>query len=98
MLGQSVRMGDGTIASLFAETERRQREQGGAFADVYDFVARLRGSFPGVDFGRKSGALFESFHLVRLVNPHSIRRLLDLPEPMADAGRAALKAFSSLLQ
>src|SRR5262245_25904396 len=42
MLGQSVRVGDGTIASLFAETERRQREQGGAFADVYDFVARLR--------------------------------------------------------
>ncbi len=43
MLGQSVRVGDGTISSLFAETERRQREQGGAFSDVYDFVARLRG-------------------------------------------------------
>jgi ppGpp synthetase/RelA/SpoT-type nucleotidyltranferase len=98
MLGQSVRMGDGTIASLFAETERRQREQGGAFADVYDFVARLRGSFPGVDFGRNAGALFESLQPIRLVNPDSIRRLLSLREPMTEAGRVALEAFSRRLQ
>ena len=77
MLGQSVRVGDGTIASLFAETERRQREQGGAFTDVYDFVARLRGWFPGVDFGRNAGALFEALQPIRLVNPDGIRKLLD---------------------
>lgn len=97
MLGQSVRMGDGTIASLFAETERRQREQGGAFADVYDFVARLRGWFPGVDFGRNAGALFEALQPIRLVNPDSIRRLLGLPEPMTEAGRAALDSFAPYL-
>lgn len=98
MLGQSVRMGDGTIASLFAETERRQREQGGAFTDVYDFVARLRGWFPGVDFGRNAGALFEALQPIRLMNPDSIRRLLSLPEPMTEAGRAAIDAFSQRLQ
>lgn len=98
MLGQSVRMGDGTISSLFAETERRQREQGGAFSDVYDFVARLRGWFPGVDFGRNAGALFESLQPIRLVSPDSIRRLLVLPEPLTDAGRAALDAFSRRLE
>jgi hypothetical protein len=98
MLGQSVRMGDGTIASLFAETERRQREQGGAFTDVYDFVARLRGWFPGIDFGRNAGALFESLQTIRLVNPDSIRRLLNLAEPMTDAGRAEVAGFSQYLQ
>src|SRR5581483_2984857 len=92
MLGQSVRVGDGTIASLFAETERRQREQGGAFADVYDFVARLRGWFPGVDFGRNAGALFESLQPIRLVSPDSIRKLLELPEPMTELARTAAEA------
>ena len=96
-LGQSVRVGDGTIASLFAETERRQREQGGAFTDVYDFVARLRGWFAGVDFGRNAGALFEALQPIRLVNPDSIRRLLGAPEPMTEAGRAALEAFARQL-
>lgn len=98
MLGQSVRMGDGTISSLFAETERRQREQGGAFSDVYDFVARLRGWFPGVDFGRNAGALFEALQPIRLVNPDSIRRLLGLPEPLTDVARAALDALSRRLE
>lgn len=98
MLGQSVRVGDGTIASLFAETERRQREQGGTFTDVYDFVARLRGWFPGVDFGRNAGALFEALLPIRLVNPDSIGRLLGLPEPMTEVGRAAINAFSRRLQ
>jgi hypothetical protein len=98
MLGQSVRMGDGTIASLFAETERRQKEQGGTFSDVYDFVARLRGWFPGVDFGRNAGALFESLQPIRLVNPDSIRRLLDLAEPMTEPARAATKDFTAQLR
>jgi hypothetical protein len=98
MLGQSVRVGDGTIASLFAETERRQREQGGVFADVYDFVARLRGWFPGVDFGRNAGALFESLQPIRLVSPDSIRKLLEVAEPMTEAARTAAGAFSAQLQ
>jgi ppGpp synthetase/RelA/SpoT-type nucleotidyltranferase len=96
-LGNSVRAGDGTIASLFAETERRQKEQGGSFVDVYDFVARLRGWFPGVDFGRNAGALFESLQPIRLVSPESIRKLLNLAEPMTDAARHATEALSAML-
>lgn len=98
MLGQSVRMGDGTISSLFAETERRQREQGGEFSDVYDFVARLRGWFPNVDFGRHAGALFEAFQPIRLKNPDSIRRQLNLADPMTDAGLVAIETFNNQLQ
>jgi ppGpp synthetase/RelA/SpoT-type nucleotidyltranferase len=100
MLGQSVRVGDGTIASLFAETERRQKEQGGVFSDVYDFVARLRGWFPGVDFGRNAGALFESLQPIRLTNPDSIRKQLDRSElhELVEAGRTAAREFATQLE
>lgn len=98
MLGQSVRVGDGTITSLFTETERRLREQGGAFSDVYDFVARLRGWFPQSQFARNAGALFESLLPIRLVNPDSIRRLINLPEPMTEAARAELDDFAHRLE
>lgn len=97
MLGNSVRVGDGTIASLFAETERRQKEQGGAFTDVYDFVARIRGWFPGTDFGRHAGALFETFRPIRLLTPESIRKLIDLPEPMTEAARKAVALLDASL-
>lgn len=97
-LGQSVRVGDGTIASLFAETERRQKEQGGAFSDVYDFVARLRGWFPGIDFGRNAGALFETLRPIRLVNPDGIQRLLSIDAPMTEAGRVSAESFKQRLQ
>lgn len=95
MLGQSVRMGDNTIQSLFAETERRQREQGGSFTDVYDFVARLRGWFPGAeDFGRHAGALFEALLPIRLVSPDSILRAIGLAEPLTAAGELAARDLS----
>lgn len=97
MLGNSVRVGDGTIASLFAETERRQKEQGGVFADVYDFVARVRGWFPGSDFGRHAGALFETLQSIRLITPDAIRRLLEIPEPMTESAASAAEAFSAQL-
>jgi ppGpp synthetase/RelA/SpoT-type nucleotidyltranferase len=95
MLGSSVRTGDDTIESLFAETERRQREQGGAFTDVYDFVARLRGGFPGTeDFGRHAGALFEALQPLRLVSPDSIRKAVGLSEPLTASGHRAAQALS----
>ena len=75
-LGFAVRQGDITIGNLFAETERRQREHGGVFTDVYDFVARVRGWFPEVDFGRNAGPLYEALQPVRLVSPESIRKLI----------------------
>jgi ppGpp synthetase/RelA/SpoT-type nucleotidyltranferase len=71
-LGFAVRQGDITIGNLFAETERRQREHGGVFTDVYDFVARVLGWFPEVDFGRNAGPLYEALQPVRLVSPETL--------------------------
>jgi hypothetical protein len=97
MLGHAVRQGDMTIGSLFAETERRQREHGGAFTDVYDFVARVRGWFPEVDFGRNAGPLYEARQPVRLISPESIRKLITSPEPMTATAQSALDEFAAKL-
>jgi hypothetical protein len=96
-LGFAVRQGDITIGNLFAETERRQREHGGIFTDVYDFVARVRGWFPDIDFGRNAGPLYEALQPVRLVSPESIRKLIAVPEPMTAAAQSALDEFSAQL-
>ena len=96
-LGFAVRQGDITIGNLFAETERRQREHGGIFTDVYDFVARVRGWFPDIDFGRNAGPLYESLQPVRLVSPESIRKLITVPEPMAVAAQNVLDEFAAKL-
>ena len=96
-LGFAVRQGDITIGNLFAETERRQREHGGVFTDVYDFVARVRGWFPEIDFGRNAGPLYEALQPVRLVSPESIRKLITSPEPMTAAAQSVLDEFSTKL-
>jgi ppGpp synthetase/RelA/SpoT-type nucleotidyltranferase len=97
MLGHAVRQGDMTIGSLFAETERRQREHGGVFMDVYDFVARVRGWFPNIDFGRNAGPLYEALQPLRLVSPESIRKLIDVSEPMTEVAQSALDEFTAKL-
>lgn len=97
MLGQAVRMGDGTIANLFAETERRQKAQGGAFIDVFDFVARIRPWFPDADFGRNAGALFEQLQRLSFVAPDSILKQIGLPEPMTEAAQKAVADLSAKL-
>jgi hypothetical protein len=96
-LGLAVRQGDVTIGNLYAETERRQREQGGAFTDVYDFVARVRGWFPNIDFGRHAGALFEALQPIRLVSPDGIRKVINSPEPMTNGAQRALDEFAKKL-
>jgi ppGpp synthetase/RelA/SpoT-type nucleotidyltranferase len=96
-LGLAVRQGDQTISTLFAETERRQRLHGGAFTDVYDFVARVRGWFPGIDFGRNAGPLYESLQYVRLVSPESISKLIDIRKPMTEAAQSGVDEFAAKL-
>ncbi|MHC2261402.1 GTP pyrophosphokinase [Sinorhizobium meliloti] len=93
-LGFAVRQGDITIGNLFAETERRQQLHGGVFTDVYDFVARVRGWFPDIDFARNAGPLYEALQPVRLVSPESIRKQITVPEPMTAAAQQALDEFA----
>ena len=82
-LGHLSRTGDGTISQLLAATDARHADQTDAFTDVYDFVARIRRWFPGVDFGRNAGPLFEELQQLRLVTPAGIANQVGDAEKVA---------------
>jgi ppGpp synthetase/RelA/SpoT-type nucleotidyltranferase len=96
-LGHLSRSGDGTISQLLAATDQRQTEQTDSFADVYDFVARVRRWFPGTDFGRHAGQLFEQLRPLRLITPESLRKAIESPEAAGPAALKQLKELSSTL-
>ena len=95
-LGHQSRSGDLTISRLLAATDTRQTEQTDSFADVYDFVARVRRWFPATDFGRHAGQLFEQLRPLRLITPESLRKAIELPDPLAPVRLRALKELSSM--
>jgi ppGpp synthetase/RelA/SpoT-type nucleotidyltranferase len=97
-LGHLSRSGDGTISQLLAATDKRQTEQTDSFADVYDFVARIRRWFPGTDFGRHAGQLFEQLRPLRLITPESVRKAVESPDPIAFAALRQLKELSAALR
>jgi hypothetical protein len=92
-LGNHVRMSDDFISKLLAATDQRLGAETARFSDVYDFVARIRPWFPGVDFGRHSGPLFEVLRPLLLLTPDAIRRQIDLPDPIAPAARQRCQAL-----
>lgn len=71
-LGHLTCSGDAIITRLLEATELRLREQTGDFADVHDFVARLRKEFPGLELSVNAGIAFEIAQLLGLTNPGSI--------------------------
>jgi ppGpp synthetase/RelA/SpoT-type nucleotidyltranferase len=97
-LGHLSRSGDGTISQLLAATDNRQTEQTDSFADVYDFVARVRRWFPGTDFGRHAGQLFEQLRPLRLITPESVRKAIEAHDPVAPVALKQLKELSSTLR
>lgn len=94
-LGHLSRSGDGTISQLLAATDQRLTEQTDSFADVYDFVARVRRWFPGTDFGRHAGPLFEQLRPLRLISLEGVRKAIVTPEPLADRAAEQLRALST---
>jgi ppGpp synthetase/RelA/SpoT-type nucleotidyltranferase len=97
-LGHLSRSGDGTISQLLAATDQRLTEQTDSFADVYDFVARVRRLFPNIDFGRHAGPLFEQLRPLRLLSLDSVRRNMTVREPLAEHAAVQLRALSISLR
>jgi ppGpp synthetase/RelA/SpoT-type nucleotidyltranferase len=97
-LGHLSRSGDGMISQLLAATDTRHAEQADAFTDVYDFVARTRRWFPGIDFGRNAGPLFEELQQLRLVTPAGIAKLLGGVDRIAELSRERLKQLAASLR
>jgi ppGpp synthetase/RelA/SpoT-type nucleotidyltranferase len=72
-LGYLTRSADEIISALLEANSVRLQEQTGEFQDVFDFVARLRGRFPGADLSRYSGQLFEELVALDLTSPEELK-------------------------
>lgn len=97
-LGTHVRMADDFISELLAATDERLAAETSQFVDVYDFVARLRPWFPGVDFSKHSGPLLEVLRPLRLDTPQKVRRQIDLSEPLLHGAQERVAAFGAQSQ
>lgn len=86
-LGQLTMAGDLSIQTLLEATEDRLAKMQGDFADVHDFVARMRPFFPGATlFALHADQLFEEVSTLGLNSPDSLDRELvlnDKPEERA---------------
>lgn len=72
-LGYLTRSADEMISRLLEANADRLQEQTGEFQDVFDFVARLRGRFPGADLSRHAGQLFEELTALGVKSPEELK-------------------------
>jgi ppGpp synthetase/RelA/SpoT-type nucleotidyltranferase len=97
-LGHLTCSGDAIITRLLEATEVRLREQTGDFADVHDFVARLRNEFPGLELSVNAGIAFEIAQLVGLTNPGRVVANAGSLRTDLPAAQSRLNAFNRFLQ
>jgi ppGpp synthetase/RelA/SpoT-type nucleotidyltranferase len=90
-LGYLARSADEIISALLEANSVRLQEQTGEFQDVFDFVARLRGRFPGADLSRHSGQLFEELAALDLTSPEELKSQIGCEnfDPMVAAEKLA---------
>src|SRR5262245_33234280 len=97
-IGHLTRSGDGMISQLLAATDARNAEQTSAFTDVYDFVARARRWFPGIEFATNAGQLFEELQTLRLNTPSGIQKQIGELGTVSDRSKAVLTELRAELQ
>lgn len=71
-LGLLTKSGDITIKRLLHETDTRLKERTGDFADVFDFVARMREIMKLDKFAANAGQLFDELVALGLTTPAAI--------------------------
>lgn len=95
-LGSLVRQGDVAISNLLTEVAQRLAVQQGPFTDVQDFIGRMSGSFPGIDFSQNVGQLFEVLQTLGLNTPDAARAAIVDPAGITSA-QAELEKLNAYL-
>lgn len=75
-LGLITKSGDITIKRLLHETDARLKERTGEFADVHDFVARMRERMDLKDFASNAGQLFDELNVLGLMTPDALSQAI----------------------
>lgn len=97
-LGHLTRAGDAAITRLLAANIARMTVQTGDFADVHDFAARLRPSFPAADLSVNAGPAFDAAMLLGLSSVEKIDNATHGEAFEKNAAVAAIDAFNDHLE
>jgi ppGpp synthetase/RelA/SpoT-type nucleotidyltranferase len=97
-LGLLTKAGDITIKRLLQEAESRLMSRTGPFADVYDFIARMREELGLPSFASNAGQLFEELTQLEMMTPEAVTQCVRIGhgESLSTASRrefTALKEF-----
>jgi ppGpp synthetase/RelA/SpoT-type nucleotidyltranferase len=96
-LGHLTRAGDSLVSQLLAANEARLKEKGGDFNDAFDFVARMRREFEGVDLSGNSGQLFDELRMLRLMSIDALRHTIGAKRFTVAAGKAIIDGYNGYL-
>lgn len=87
ILGKLMETGDNIVVETLDAVEARQRQNTAAFEDEYDFVARMRESFPAAtNFTTNAGQLYEACSRLGLDTVEKIKQALNWGENTAKEG------------
>ena len=93
-IGHLTTAGDTAVLHLFEATDERRKKLEGTFEDVYDFVARMRESFPGVkQFSTNVGELFDEVQHSELDTPARLREELLSEDGAVAQGKSLLESL-----
>lgn len=97
-LGHLTRAGDAAITRLLAANIARMAVQTGDFADVHDFVARMRPYFPDADLSVNAGLAFDEALALDLVSIDRIRARLGDDALSPPIAAPKIQAFNAYLE
>lgn len=93
-LGHLTRAGDAAITRLLAANVARMTDQTGDFADVHDFAARLRSSFPDADLSVNAGPAYDAAMILELSSIDKIDKATHGKAFESGVAEAAIEAFN----
>lgn len=96
-LGHLTRAGDSLVSQLLAANEERLKEKGGDFNDAFDFVARMRREFDGVDLSGGSGQLFDELRMLNLMSIDALRDKIGVHRFTVEAGKTIIDGYNGYL-
>ena len=99
-LGLLTKAGDITIKRLLKEAESRLMARKGPFADVYDFIARMREEMGLNSFAANAGQLFEELNQLEMMTPELITQSVRIAagENLASASSREFTALKDFMR
>jgi ppGpp synthetase/RelA/SpoT-type nucleotidyltranferase len=96
-LGHLLTAGDGIIMHLLEEAEKRHHEDTDPFADVFDFVARMRNYLPELpDLGSHANQVLDELVAFGYDTPAALKQYFKTPRDV-DSAKTELATFSKWL-